>query len=303
MARIVCSTWEGGGNVVIIRALLERLRARGHDVQLQVDFRSPPLLDGDVVLVDHMTSVDGLQAVLDSGRPNAALVHTLWSFVPRLEGTFSPVGYLALLERLDRRLVLSIEELDGSAGTPGVRWVGPAIEPEGPDSGWMPPARSLVVVTMGSHDLGDLPVLQRILDGLATLPVDAVVTCRDGFDRRALRTPSNVQLSGYTRHAALLPHADVFVGHGGHGGIMAALAFGVPMVLVPLDRDQPHNAERVAAVGAGRVLGVDAAPEEIAATIEAVRRGSTERSRAIDLANAVAAYGNAAVDAVEALLR
>ena len=303
MARIVCSTWDGGGNLPVIRALLDRLQARGHDVQLQVSYSEPPRLDGDVVLVDHMTALAGLEAVVASGRPNAALVHTLWSFVPSLEGTFSPVGYLDVLGGLDARLVLSIEALDGSPGAPGVRWVGPAIPPEGPDAGWHPPARSLVVVSMGSHDLGDGPVLQNVLDAVATLPVDAVVTVRDDLDRASLHVPSNAEVRGFTRHAALLPHADAFVGHGGHGGIMAALAFGVPMVLLPLDRDQPHNAARVAAVGAGRALDKAAGPDEIAAAIEAVRTGTTERSRAIDLANAIAGYGNAAVDAVEALLR
>lgn len=301
--RVACSTWEGGGNVAVFRALGERLRARGHEVSLRIGWREPPLLDGDVLLVDHMTPAEGLEAVLTSGRPAATVVHTLWSFVPSLEGSFAPAGYLDLLARFERHLVCSVRELDGGAVPATVRHVGPVLEPEGPDAGWRPPDRSLVVVAMGTTDLGETPVLQRILDGLATLPVDVVATVGDHVDRAALRVPGNARVVGFVRHAAVLPHADLFVGHGGLGGIMAAGAFGVPMVLVPLDRDQPLNAARVEAFGAARVVHRDAEPDAIRAAVEAVRTGERERLAAIRLANAVASYGNAAVDEVEALAR
>lgn len=306
MARIAISTWEGGGNVGVIRTLAERLEQRGHAVHVQVAAKLPPLIDGDVLLIDHMTSNGGLGAALGTGLPAAVLVHTMWSFVRSLEGSFAPPGYLDLLARFDRALVLGVEALDAPIGPvpANVRWVGPVIAPEGPDAGWSPPARSLVVVTMASFDgLGDAPVVQRVLDAVAMLPVDAVVTLRADFPRRSLRVPPNVEVRGFTRHAALLPHADVFVGHAGLGGIMAASAFGVPMVLLALGLDQPHNAAKVAAYGAGRSLPKDAGAATIADAIEAVRTGTSERSRAIDLANAIAGYGNAVVDAVESLIR
>jgi hypothetical protein len=305
MASIAISTWDGGGNLPVIRTLAERLEQRGHSVAVQVGAGLPPLLDADVLLLDHMTSNDGLAAALDSGKPAAVLVHTMWSFVPSFEGGFAPAGYLDLLARFDRALVLGVEALDAPTTVvpANVRWVGPPVAPEGPDAGWLPPARSLAVVTLCSFDLGDAPVLQRVLDAVASLPIDVVATAGAHIDRRALRVPSNVEVRGFTRHAALLPHADVFVGHGGLGGIMAAGAFGVPMVLLPLDIDQPLNAARVAAYGAGRSLPKDADPATIAAAIEAVRTGTAERSRAIDLANAIAGYGDAAVTEIESLLR
>ena len=301
--RIACSTWDGGGNVAVFRALKARLEASGHDVELQVGWDKAPLLEGDVLLVDHMTTASGLEAVLASGRPAATVVHTLWSFVPRLEGTFAPPGYLDVLARFDRNLVFTVRELDDGVFPPTVRHVGPVLEPEGPDAGWRPPDRSLVVVSMGTTDLGESAVLQRILDGLATLPVDVVVTLGEHVDRAALRVPANATVTGFVRHAALLPHADLFIGHGGHGGIMAAGAFGVPMVLIPLDRDQPHNAARAEALQTARVVHRDAEPEAIRAAVEAVRTGERERLGAMRLANLIAGYSNAAVDEVEALAR
>ena len=301
--RIACSTWDGGGNVAVFRALKERLEARGHDVRLQVGWDLPPLLDGDVLLVDHMTAQTGLESVLGAGRPAATVVHTMWSFVPSLEGTFAPAGYLDVLARFDRNLVFTVRELDAGWFPPNVRHVGPVLEPEGPDAGWRPPDRSLVVVGMGTTDLGETPVLQRILDALSTLPVDVVATVGAHVDRGALRVPDNATLVGFVRHAALLPHADLFIGHGGHGGIMAAGAFGVPMVLIPLDRDQPHNAARAEALDAARVVHRAAEPDAIRDAVEAVRTGERERLGAMRLANLIARYGNAAVDEVEALAR
>jgi UDP:flavonoid glycosyltransferase YjiC (YdhE family) len=301
--RIACSTWDGGGNVAVFRALKERLEARGHEVELQIGWDRSPLLDGDVLLVDHMTTHAGLETVLASGRPAATVVHTLWSFVPELEGTFAPAGYLDVLARFGRNLVFSVRELDAGPFPSNVRHVGPVLEPEGPDAGWRPPDRSLVVVSMGTTDLGEAPVLQRILDGLASSPVDVVATVGSHLERRALRIPANATVTGFVRHAALLPHADLFVGHGGHGGIMAAGAFGVPMVLVPLDRDQPHNAARAEAMEAARVVHRDAEPDAFRDAVEAVRTGERERLGAMRLANLIAGYGNAAADEVEALAR
>lgn len=302
--RVACTTWDGGGNVIAFRALEERLRGRGHDVTIEVGWDAAPVLDGDVLLVDHMSTVPSLEAVRASGRPCAALVHTLWSFTPLLEGTFAPAGYLATLTSLDRLLLCTASELDGAPSVPpNATYVGPLIEPEGPDAGWAPPSRSLVVVSMGTTDMGEGPVLQRVLDALAPLPVDVVATAAPHLDVRSLRVPENAQVLGLVRHAAVLPHADLFVGHGGHGGIMAALAFGVPIVTLPLDRDQPVNAARVAAVGAGRTVAKDADVSVIRAEVEAVRTGSREREAAIRMANAIAAYGDAAVEAVESLAR
>lgn len=300
--RVACTTWDGGGNVIAFRALADRLRARGHDVTMVVGWDATPVLDGDVLLVDHMSTVPTLEAVRASGRPCAALVHTLWSFAPSLEGTFAPPGYLNTLVALDRLLLCTVDEFDGAPSVPpNAVYVGPLIEPEGPDAGWSPPSRSLVVVSMGTTDLGEGPVLQRVLDALAPLPVDVVATVAPHLDAASLRVPENAQLLPLVRHAALLPHADVFIGHGGHGGLMAALAFGVPIVTLPLDRDQPLNAARVEAVGAGRTVARDAEESVIRAEVEAVRTGSREREAAIRMANAIAAYGNAAVHAVESL--
>ena len=69
------------------------------------------------------------------------------------------------------------------------------------------------------------------------------------------------------RHGAVLRHADVLVTHAGLGSVHAALAHGVPMVALPLDREQPANAAAVERIGAGLALDPSVASAAIAAAI------------------------------------
>ncbi len=59
--------------------------------------------------------------------------------------------------------------------------------------------------------------------------------------------------------ADVLAQAAVVVGHGGSGTTLGALAAGLPQVVVPLFADQPDNARRVAAIGAG--VAVEVSPD------------------------------------------
>jgi UDP:flavonoid glycosyltransferase YjiC (YdhE family) len=53
----------------------------------------------------------------------------------------------------------------------------------------------------------------------------------------------------------LLPLCGAIVHHGGIGTTAAALEAGCPQLVLPLAWDQPDNAARVAALGAGVTLG------------------------------------------------
>jgi zeaxanthin glucosyltransferase len=60
----------------------------------------------------------------------------------------------------------------------------------------------------------------------------------------------------------------------------------VPLVCTPISRDQPLNAERVAAAGAGVALGVDATAAEVAAALTEVLGDPRYRAGARALAEA-----------------
>ena len=80
-----------------------------------------------------------------------------------------------------------------------------------------------------------------------------IVTLGDHLDPSDLDVPDGVQLSGYVRHTAMLPWASAVVSHAGLGTVLAGLAHSLPLVCLPLGREQPANAEAVARVGAGVV--------------------------------------------------
>jgi UDP:flavonoid glycosyltransferase YjiC (YdhE family) len=74
-----------------------------------------------------------------------------------------------------------------------------------------------------------------------------------------------VTITDYVPHSLVLDQTDVMVTHAGLGSIAGAMAFGVPVVCMPGDRDQPLNAQRVADRDAG---GADRAAAEIESLLD-----------------------------------
>ena len=132
----------------------------------------------------------------------------------------------------------------------------------------------------------------------------ALVSTSGVVDAESLQVPPNAAVTDYVPFAAVLGAADAIVTHAGLGTVAAAASFGVPMVCTPISRDQPLNAERVAAVGAGIALAADANAAEIARALERVTTESTFRDSAAALAAESAAEGgaDAVVADLEALL-
>ena len=93
------------------------------------------------------------------------------------------------------------------------------------------------------------------LAAVAGLPVRALLTTGRGFDRGILGSvPANVSVEEWVPQIDVFPHTAVMVCHGGSGTVLGGLAACVPQVVVPLGADQPKNAERIAAIGAGLAL-------------------------------------------------
>ena len=282
----------------------------------------------DVAVVDYMqpAALCGAEA---AGVPVVAFVHTLYArqavtdhspihmaadagAVNELRSGLGLAPVVRLPDLLDRTalvLVTTLEGMDRPEGAvPGnVRYVGPLVEPPGDDEGWVPPGAAadgpLVVVSMGTTPMGEAAVLQRVLGALDGAPVRVLVTLGPHLDGGELRVPANAALSGYRRHAALLPHAGLSVNHGGLGTIGAALACGVPMVCLPLGRDQPANAEAAASVGAARVLPPDGEPAVLRAAVLVTLADDNYRRAAVRVADEIAALDGPtrAAEAVEQL--
>lgn len=146
---------------------------------------------------------------------------------------------------------------------------------------------------------------QRVLDAVEDLPVRVIATTGPAVDPGVLRVPDHVELHRWLPHAEVLPQVSVVVGHGGHSTTMAALAHGLPLLVLPLDgqSDQPFVGRTIEASGAGRSLSRRSSPARIRAAIEELLGDGPHRAAAARLSAAVHDMPGASrgADALEAL--
>ena len=150
------------------------------------------------------------------------------------------------------------------------------------------------------------PVIRRVISALETLPVRGVVTLGPQLDVAAFPTASqNVVVLESASHDALMPRLSAMITHAGHGSAIRPILNGVPLICLPMGRDQPDNAARIAARGAGVRLDPQAPADAIAAAVMRVLadRSFAEAARTWGAAirAEVEANGDVAVDRLEAL--
>jgi len=152
------------------------------------------------------------------------------------------------------------------------------------------PGRPLVYLTLGTV-FATAAVLRQAVDGLAALPVDVLVAAGPALDPAALGdVPDHVRVAAWVPQAAVLPHVDLVVHHGGSGTMLGAFAAGRPQLLLPHGADQFTNAEAVVAAGAGaRLLPADLSPDAVAVTARALLADDAVRDAARRLAGEIAA--------------
>ncbi len=108
-------------------------------------------------------------------------------------------------------------------------------------------------LTLGTIFHGALEVFETVLAGVRPLPVNVIVTLGPGSDPAALGPqPPHVLVTDYVAHADLLPHCDALITQGGAGTILAALAHGLPHLILPQGADQFLNAETAVRAGVAR---------------------------------------------------
>jgi UDP:flavonoid glycosyltransferase YjiC (YdhE family) len=167
----------------------------------------------------------------------------------------------------------------------------------GPAPAWLdapPPGRRRVAVTLGTMLPGRTDTLVGILDGLGALDgleLDVVATVGQELDPTELgdRGP-DVHVERWVPMSRLLATADALVFHGGSGTMLAGLAAGVPLVLLPVAADQPENADRCVAAGVGIAPGPDdRRPEAVARATRAVLDDPSYATAARRVAGEIAA--------------
>jgi UDP:flavonoid glycosyltransferase YjiC (YdhE family) len=113
--------------------------------------------------------------------------------------------------------------------------------------------RPLVLVGCSSEFQDDGAIAAAALAGLHDRYRVVVTTA--GVDPASLGDPGDAVVARFLPHVPILRQADVAVCHGGMGITQKALAFGVPVCVVPWGRDQLDVAAHVVAAGAGTRVG------------------------------------------------
>lgn len=107
-----------------------------------------------------------------------------------------------------------------------------------------------------------------------------LITLGPAIAAHELRLPANVAAEQFVPHAAVLPHTHLVVTHAGHGTAMAAMTAGIPMVCIPMARDQHAVAGCVERRDLGRVVSMSAPPAESRQCIEQCLTDTELRERA-----------------------
>ena len=198
------------------------------------------------------------------------------------------------LLRADRVLVLTSEAFDTGGGPvlpPNVVHTGPRLDDPSWAESYTPPTGGdpLVLVGLSTTRQGQLETLRRIADALGELRVRGVVTTGLAVDPADVPAPDNVQVVRSAPHGRLLGEAAAVVTHAGHGTVVKALAAGVPLVCLPMGRDQAEVARRVSERGAGITLRPSASPAKVAAGVRRVLDDSAFRRAAQAVGEAIRA--------------
>ena len=308
----------------MIRGRLSFNPAIGADVLAELE-REP----ADVLVVDCMLFT-ALSAAEASGLPTATLVHTPYTIfrggplvemfavgIPPLNDYRAGLG-LAPVSRLTElhdntevALVALPKEFEPeSPDAPNVFRMGPVLDAPAlqrtdgaVDLG--DGSTPLVLVSLSTAEQGQLELLQTMADAVAGLPVRAIITTGAAVEPSAITAGANTQVVQYRPHSEILPTASLVITHAGLGTVMASLGRGVPLVCVPMGRDQFFNADRVAALGAGLMLPPDAEAAAIADAASTVLNDDRFREAAHEMAATIGTYGGAAGAAtqLEALTR
>jgi len=198
------------------------------------------------------------------------------------------------LQRLARHLVLTSAAFDFPSSALPARLLYAGAELDDPHwtVPWTSPwpasdRRPLVLVGFSTTFQNQADALRRVVDALRALDVRAVVTVGPSIDSASVPAAANVHVCGSAPHGELLADAAAMITHCGHGSVIRALAAGVPLVCMPMGRDQNDNAARVVFHGAGVRLSPAAGADRIRAAVRQILDDPRYRERARPLSERI----------------
>jgi UDP:flavonoid glycosyltransferase YjiC (YdhE family) len=196
--------------------------------------------------------------------------------------------------RAGRMLVLSSSAFDFPVALPPhAVYCGPQLEDASQLPSWQPPwpaddKTPLALVSLSTTYQAQEDIIRRLLQAVGDLPAHVVVTLGYAMSPDRFQAPANTQLVPFVPHQQILPHTTLAITHGGHGTVLGALSYGVPLICMPMGRDQGDVAARVVWRGAGIRISPKATPRAFRSAITRVLNDSHYRDAARTIASNIA---------------
>ena len=119
------------------------------------------------------------------------------------------------------------------------------------------PRRLLVYASMGTLQNGILQTFRMIAEACTGRDLQLVISLGGGQDPAMLRDlPGDPVVVGYAPQLDLIRRSALTISHGGLNTALESLAWGVPMVVLPVTYDQPGVGARIEWSGVGRSIPV-----------------------------------------------
>jgi MGT family glycosyltransferase len=202
-----------------------------------------------------------------------------------------------LFHRADLRIIQTLRDFDFplEPAPANVRYTGPVLDdPDWAGNGsmtWLQDDdRPLVVISLSSTFQNQSKVIQNAIMALEDMHVRGIVTLGPALLDNGFIVPDHVHVVKTAPHSMVFPKADLVITHAGHGTVMRALANGLPLVCVPMGRDQNDNAAKVAWHGCGIRLGSKSSPRKIRKAVSKVLHDPAFRERAAKFQQAIHEY-------------
>jgi MGT family glycosyltransferase len=320
--RMGCEQLMFGSALDVAADTMDALRKEQVDAVITNDFLAGPVIAAEAsgipcaLLAPHISlrPLDGIPIGIGCPVPNTEsdgqlgaeaarvrLVELMNGCLPTLNRARAGFGLPALghiFEHFDRasRVLLGISaafDFPAIRLPSNLRYVGPLLDPPAWSGAWTAPwagspARPRVLVSLSTSFQNQAMLLRRLVAALGSMELDAIVTVGPAMEGQDISAPDNISVVRSAPHDAVMKEVSLVVTHGGHGTVMRSLLNGVPLLVIPMGRDQNDNAARVVARGAGLAIAENASDGEI---VSAVTRLVTElhfRAAAVRLGYAIA---------------
>ncbi|MFA5631179.1 MAG: nucleotide disphospho-sugar-binding domain-containing protein [Porticoccaceae bacterium] len=186
-----------------------------------------------------------------------------------------------IITRSDRRLLLTLPELDHGGVRQAEEYLGVAKQLPGREAVWPAYGDCRVFAYLAAF-----PMLESMLEKLSGAEFSTLIYSRDINDGVKSRFPQIRFVDQPVDMEAVAEQADMVVNMAGHTTSAQCFMAGIPQLMIPLRQEQFYLASRVAAQGYGVVLGkdmkhLDAAMNSILALARAGRRPFDSRRRAL----------------------